>query len=198
MACVPSRFCPHSQETPTLTITRIAASSWQKYPNRADPGHAVQRPIQGHPPANGLWKAPRVPSILRRTKERGRIGDCRAGRRADTRHRGVWRSGVGRVLRAGDPAGRDRAGARRQDGVHHLADRQSDGPRAHAGSAAESEGRILAAYLQPQPDVTLPRFDYETQLAALTGPIRTGRKAPARCRNCACRCGCGPRAFCRG
>src|SRR6056297_304697 len=38
------------------------------------------------------------------------------------------------------------------------------------GLLAEGEGRILAAYLQPQPDVTLPRFDYETHLAALTGP----------------------------
>ncbi|MBN9887553.1 YcjX family protein [Salipiger abyssi] len=33
---------------------------------------------------------------------------------------------------------------------------------------AEAEGRILAAYLQPQPDDTMPRFDYETHLAALT------------------------------
>jgi len=39
-----------------------------------------------------------------------------------------------------------------------------------AGLAAAAEGRILAAYLQPQPDVTLPRFDFETHLAALTGP----------------------------
>ena len=31
-------------------------------------------------------------------------------------------------------------------------------------------GRIEAAFLQPQPDVTLPRFDYEAHLAALTGP----------------------------
>ncbi len=38
------------------------------------------------------------------------------------------------------------------------------------GLLAEAEGRILAAYLQPQPDVTLPRFDYESHLAALTGP----------------------------
>ena len=38
------------------------------------------------------------------------------------------------------------------------------------GLAAAGEGRILAAYLQPQPDVTLPRFDFETHLAALTGP----------------------------
>ena len=38
------------------------------------------------------------------------------------------------------------------------------------GLAAAHEGRIRAAYLQPQPDVTLPRFDYETHLAALTGP----------------------------
>lgn len=38
------------------------------------------------------------------------------------------------------------------------------------GLLAQGEGRILAAYLQPQPDVTLPRFDYETHLAALIGP----------------------------
>ena len=31
--------------------------------------------------------------------------------------------------------------------------------------------RIEAAFLQPQPDMTLPRFDYETHLAALTGPV---------------------------
>ena len=33
---------------------------------------------------------------------------------------------------------------------------------------AAAEGRISAAYLQPQPDDTMPRFDYETHLAALT------------------------------
>lgn len=38
------------------------------------------------------------------------------------------------------------------------------------GLAAAAEGRILAAYLQPQPDDTVPRFDYETHLAALTAP----------------------------
>ncbi|TMV07665.1 YcjX family protein [Ruegeria sediminis] len=38
------------------------------------------------------------------------------------------------------------------------------------GLAAAQEGRIAAAYLQPQPDDTVPRFDYETHLAALTGP----------------------------
>lgn len=38
------------------------------------------------------------------------------------------------------------------------------------GLLAQGEGRILAAYLQPQPDVTLPRFDYEAHLAALIGP----------------------------
>ncbi len=38
------------------------------------------------------------------------------------------------------------------------------------GLAAAAEGRILAAYLQPQPDDTVPRFDFETHLAALTGP----------------------------
>ena len=35
---------------------------------------------------------------------------------------------------------------------------------------AEADNRILAAYLQPQPDDTLARFDYEAHLAALTGP----------------------------
>ncbi|MEY8838985.1 YcjX family protein [Cribrihabitans sp. XS_ASV171] len=38
------------------------------------------------------------------------------------------------------------------------------------GLVAQAEGRILAAYLQPQPDDTVPRFDYEAHLAALTGP----------------------------
>lgn len=33
-----------------------------------------------------------------------------------------------------------------------------------------AEGRIEAAFLQPQPDVTVPRFDYEAHLAAMTGP----------------------------
>lgn len=35
---------------------------------------------------------------------------------------------------------------------------------------AEAEGRILAAWLQPQPDHTIPRFAFEDHLAALTGP----------------------------
>ncbi|SMX44146.1 YcjX family protein [Actibacterium lipolyticum] len=34
---------------------------------------------------------------------------------------------------------------------------------------AASSGAIRTAYLQPQPDDTVPRFDYETHLAALTG-----------------------------
>lgn len=34
---------------------------------------------------------------------------------------------------------------------------------------AQAQGRIQAVYLQPQPDLTLPRFDFETHLAALTG-----------------------------
>lgn len=38
------------------------------------------------------------------------------------------------------------------------------------GIAAVQEGRIAAAYLQPQPDDTVPRFDYEAHLGALTGP----------------------------
>ena len=38
------------------------------------------------------------------------------------------------------------------------------------GLLAAADGRISAAFLQPQPDDTVPRFDYETHLAALTGP----------------------------
>ena len=38
------------------------------------------------------------------------------------------------------------------------------------GLRAASEGRIRSAFLQPQPDDTVPRFDYEAHLAALTGP----------------------------
>ena len=34
--------------------------------------------------------------------------------------------------------------------------------------AAASEGRITAAYLQPQPDDTVPRFEYEAHLGAIT------------------------------
>ncbi|MEW9919552.1 YcjX family protein [Marimonas sp. MJW-29] len=37
------------------------------------------------------------------------------------------------------------------------------------GLVAAAEGRINAAFLQPQPDDTLPRFAYESHLAALTG-----------------------------
>ncbi|MEV8467118.1 YcjX family protein [Fluviibacterium sp. DFM31] len=36
--------------------------------------------------------------------------------------------------------------------------------------AAAAEGRILTAFLQPQPDDTVPRFDYEQHRAALMGP----------------------------
>lgn len=39
-----------------------------------------------------------------------------------------------------------------------------------SGLVAASEGRIEAAFLQPQPDDTVPRFDYESHLGALTGP----------------------------
>ncbi|ETX27964.1 YcjX family protein [Roseivivax isoporae] len=35
---------------------------------------------------------------------------------------------------------------------------------------AAADGRIEAAFLQPQPDDTLPRFDYEAHLGALTAP----------------------------
>ena len=37
------------------------------------------------------------------------------------------------------------------------------------GLVAAAEGRIRTAYLQPQPDDTVPRFDYEAHLHALTG-----------------------------
>ena len=38
------------------------------------------------------------------------------------------------------------------------------------GLRAAADGSIAAAWLQPQPDDTVPRFDYERHLAALTGP----------------------------
>ncbi len=37
------------------------------------------------------------------------------------------------------------------------------------GLLAVQEGRIESAFLQPQPDDTIPRFDYEAHLSALTG-----------------------------
>ncbi len=39
-----------------------------------------------------------------------------------------------------------------------------------AGLEAAAGGRIEAAFLQPQPDDTVPRFDFESHLAAMTGP----------------------------
>ncbi|TDE39736.1 YcjX family protein [Antarcticimicrobium sediminis] len=38
------------------------------------------------------------------------------------------------------------------------------------GLVAQQEGRIEAAFLQPQPDMTVPRFDFERHLGALSGP----------------------------
>lgn len=38
------------------------------------------------------------------------------------------------------------------------------------GLVAQQEGRINAAYLQPQPDDIVPRFDFESHLSDLTGP----------------------------
>lgn len=38
------------------------------------------------------------------------------------------------------------------------------------GLMAAANGRIETAFLQPQPDDTVPRFDYETHLSAMTGP----------------------------
>jgi len=35
---------------------------------------------------------------------------------------------------------------------------------------AAQQGRIVSAFLQPQPDDTVPRFEYEAHLAAMTGP----------------------------
>ncbi|MGR3636243.1 MAG: YcjX family protein [Shimia sp.] len=37
--------------------------------------------------------------------------------------------------------------------------------------SAHAEGRIVAAFLQPQPDDLVPRFDYEAHLSAMTGEI---------------------------
>ncbi|MGR1582682.1 YcjX family protein [Thalassobius sp. S69A] len=39
------------------------------------------------------------------------------------------------------------------------------------GLLAGAEGRIEAAYLQPQPDDTIPRFEFENHLTALTAPV---------------------------
>lgn len=39
-----------------------------------------------------------------------------------------------------------------------------------SGLVAQQEGRINAAYLQPQPDDTVPRFEFESHLSDLTGP----------------------------
>ncbi len=38
------------------------------------------------------------------------------------------------------------------------------------GLVAAQEGRIAASFLQPQPDDTVPRFDYEAHLGDLSGP----------------------------
>lgn len=38
------------------------------------------------------------------------------------------------------------------------------------GLLAARDGRIETAFLQPQPDVTVPRFEYEKHIAQLTGP----------------------------
>ena len=38
------------------------------------------------------------------------------------------------------------------------------------GLVAAQEGRVAAVFLQPQPDDTVPRFEYEAHLSALSGP----------------------------
>jgi hypothetical protein len=45
---------------------------------------------------------------------------------------------------------------------------------------AAAEGRLVRAYLQPQPDYDLPRFAYEDHVAALTGPDRTWPESTRR------------------
>ena len=45
--------------------------------------------------------------------------------------------------------------------------------RGRMAGLAAADGRIEAAFLQPQPDDTVPRFDYEQHLAALTGRTPT-------------------------
>ncbi len=49
--------------------------------------------------------------------------------------------------------------------VHNLLNRSR-----MQGLSAQAEGRIEAVFLEPQPDLTVPRFDYEGHLAALAGP----------------------------
>ena len=36
---------------------------------------------------------------------------------------------------------------------------------------ADAQGRLIRAYLEPQPDDAIPRFEYENHLASLTGPV---------------------------
>ena len=61
---------------------------------------------------------------------------------------------------------------------------------------AAAQGRIEAVYLQPQPDLTLPRFAYEDHLAAMTGDDPQWPAVdPGDHANCACRSGCVLRAF---
>jgi hypothetical protein len=52
------------------------------------------------------------------------------------------------------PPGRHRA-ARRQDRIHHGAGAQSDRRTAPAFTP-DAEGRIIRAYLEPQPDDSVP------------------------------------------
>ena len=77
---------------------------------------------------------------------------------------------VRHVLRAGDPAGRHRPVARGQDRVHHRAGREPDGPGADAAACrAQPRGGSRRSICNRSPTDTVPRFDYEAHLAALTG-----------------------------
>ena len=69
--------------------------------------------------------------------------------------------------------GLSRAG---QDGLHHGTHPQSR-LRRPAAFFAQAEGRIERAYLEPQPDDAVPRFDYEGHWVLSGGTRRNGPKA---------------------
>ena len=97
----------------------------------------------------------------------------------------------GRSRRA--PAGRDRAFALGQDRVHHLARAQLLAGNALPFFEPLAQGRIVRAYLEPQPDDAVPRFDYEGNLAKLTSGEPNGPKARARSASCASPSNTSPR-----
>ena len=78
------------------------------------------------------------------------------------------------------PARRHRPVAGRQDGVHRRAGAQSDRRRAAAVLRGRwPSGRISRAYLEPQPDDAVPRFDYRGASGGARRRLRrAGRRAP--------------------